>query len=212
MAGREAFDAMVDAHGRALLRTAYLLTGDAHLAHDLLQTALVKTWTRWPTVRDVDAGPAYVRAVMATTSVAWWRRRWRAEVPTHDVPDRADRDAYAGVEFRDEEAGPAYVRAVMATTSVAWWRRRWRAEVPTYDVPDRPGGDVYAGVESRDEIGRALARLTPRQRAAVVLRYYEDLPESEVAAVLGCSVGTVKSTTSRALATLRAELPIGDPA
>ena len=163
MAGREAFDAMVDAHGRALLRTAYLLTGDAHLAHDLLQTALVKTWTRWPTIRDGDAGPAYVRAVMATTSVAWWRRRWRAEVPTGDLPDRAETDTYAGVEFRDE-------------------------------------------------IGRALARLTPRQRAAVVLRFYEDLPESEVARTLGCSVGTVKSTTSRALATLRAALPIGDPA
>lgn len=163
MARREAFDDMVDAHGRALLRTAFLLTGDAHLAHDLLQTALVKTWTRWPSIRDEDAGPAYVRAVLATTSVAWWRRRWRAEVPTYDVPDQADRDA-------------------------------------------------YAGVESRDEIGRALARLTPRQRTAVVLRFYEDLPEAEVAALLGCSVGTVKSTTSRALATLRATLPIGDPA
>ena len=163
MAGRDAFDAMVDAHGRALLRTAFLLTGDAHLAHDLLQTALVKTWSRWPGIRDAESGPAYVRAVMTTTSVAWWRRRWRAEVPTFEVPDRADADA-------------------------------------------------FAGVESRDEIGRALARLTPRQRAAVVLRFYEDLPEAEVAAVLGCSVGTVKSTTSRALATLRAALPIGDPA
>ena len=163
MAGREAFDAMVDAHGRALLRTAFLLTGDAHLAHDLLQTALVKTWTRWGTIRDV-------------------------------------------------ESAPAYVRAVMATTSVAWWRRRWRAEVPTYDLPDSPGADVYADVHRRDEIGRALAGLTPRQRATVVLRYYEDLSEAEVAATLGCSVGTVKSTTSRALATLRAALPIGDPA
>ncbi|HVF05010.1 MAG TPA: SigE family RNA polymerase sigma factor [Frankiaceae bacterium] len=163
MARREAFDDMVDTHGRALLRTAFLLTGDAHLAHDLLQTALVKTWTRWPSIRDEDAGPAYVRAVMTTTSVAWWRRRWRGEVPTYDVPEHADRDA-------------------------------------------------YAGVETRDEIARALARLTPRQRAAVVLRFYEDLPETEVAAMLGCSVGTVKSTTSRALATLRAALPIGDPA
>lgn len=163
MAGREAFDAMVDAHGRALLRTAFLMTGDAHLAHDLLQTALVKTWTRWSSIRDVESGPAYVRAVMATTSVAWWRRKWRAEVPTHDLPDAA-------------------------------------------------GADEYAGVHHRDEIGRALARLTARQRATVVLRFYEDLPEAEVAQVLGISVGTVKSTTSRALATLRAALPIGDPA
>ena len=163
MAGREAFDVMVDAHGRALLRTAFLLTGDPHLAHDLLQTALVKTWTRWGSIRD-------------------------------------------------DEAGPAYVRAVMVTTNVAWWRRKWRAEVPTYDLPDQAGADAYDGVHARDEIGRALAGLTPRQRAAVVLRFYEDLPEAEVAAILGCSVGTVKSTTSRALATLRAALPIGDPA
>jgi RNA polymerase sigma-70 factor (sigma-E family) len=160
---REGFDAMVDTHGPALLRTAFLLTGDAHLAHDLLQTALVKTWTRWPSIRD-------------------------------------------------DNAGPAYVRAVMTTTSIAWWRRRWRAEVPTVTVPERPGGDVYVGVESRDQIGRALATLTPRQRAMVVLRFYEDLSEAEVAAVLGCSVGTVKSTTSRALASLRAALPMGDPA
>ena len=162
MAGREAFDVMVDAHGRALLRTAFLLTGDAHLAHDLLQTALVETWTRWSSIREDDAGPAYVRAVMTTTSVAWWRRKWRAEVPT-------------------------------------------------MTLPDRPTADAYGGVESRDEIGRALATLTPRQRAMVVLRFYEDLPEAEVAAILGCSVGTVKSTTSRALASLRAALPVGDP-
>lgn len=163
MAGREAFDAMVETHGRALLRTAFLLTGDPHLAHDLLQTALVKTWGRWPGIRDDDSGPAYVRAVMTTTNVAWWRRRWRAEVPTGALPEHAD-------------------------------------------------GTAYDGVHDRDEIGRALARLTPRQRAAVVLRFYDDLPEAEVATILGCSVGTVKSTTSRALATLRADLLIGDPA
>jgi RNA polymerase sigma-70 factor (sigma-E family) len=161
VARREAFDAMVDAHGKALLRTAYLLTGDAHLAHDLLQTALVKTWSRWPTLRDEGSAPAYVRTVMASTSVAWWRRRWRAEVPTGDVPETA-------------------------------------------------GADAYDAVHQRDQIGRALATLTPRQRATVVLRFYEDLPEAEVATALGCSVGTVKSTTSRALATLRAALPLGD--
>ena len=160
MEGREAFDAMLDAHARGLLRTAFLLTGDAHLAEDLLQTALVKTWTRWHTIADVERAPAYVRSVMATTSVAWWRRRWRAEVPTRDVPDT-------------------------------------------------PGGDAYAAVHQRDQIARALARLTPRQRATVVLRFYEDLPESEVATALGCSVGTVKSTTSRALAVLRESM---DPA
>lgn len=153
-----AFDAMVDAHARALLRTAFLLTGDAHLAEDLLQTALARTWTRWRTIRDTE---------------------------------RAD----------------AYVRRVMATTCTAWWRRRWRAEVPTRDLPDVPGAvDAISGVDHRDEMARALARLTVRQRATVVLRFYEDMSEADVAAALGCSVGTVKSTRSRALATLRTVL------
>jgi RNA polymerase sigma factor (sigma-70 family) len=92
----------------------------------------------------------------------------------------------------------------MATTCTGWWRRRWRAEVPTADVPDvAHPSDVSTGVAGRDEMGRALARLTARQRATVVLRFYEDLSEADVAAALGCSVGTVKSTTARALEILR---------
>jgi RNA polymerase sigma-70 factor (sigma-E family) len=153
-ADRARFDAMLDHHSRALLRTAYLLTGDRHLAEDLLQSALAKTWTRWSTIRDAERADAYVRTVMVNLSISWWRRRWRREVPTQHLPD------------------------VIAV-------------------------DPYAGVEHRDEIGRALATLTLRQRAILVLRFYDDMSEADVAAVLGCSVGTVKSTASRALATLR---------
>ena len=153
-ADREAFDELVDARTTALLRTAYLLTGDWALAEDLLQTVFAKTWFKW-----------------------------------HQV--------------RDKEAAEAYVRQVMSRTFATWWRRRWRGEVPTEVLPDRPGHDPYDDVVRRHALRDALLELPARQRAIVVLRFYEDLTEAQVAATLGCSVGTVKSTASRALVRLR---------
>jgi RNA polymerase sigma factor (sigma-70 family) len=89
------------------------------------------------------------------------------------------------------------------TTYVAWWRRRWNAELPSAAVPE-PGTDDGAGrVAQRHDLVRALAELPRGQRAVVVLRYFEDLTESETADMLQCSVGTVKSQSSRALAALR---------
>ncbi len=106
--------------------------------------------------------------------------------------------------LREPDAAEAYVRRIMATTAISWSRRRWHGEVPWAEPPhDEPDVDRYAAVDARDTLRRALAALTPRQRAVVVLRFYEDLPEEAVAEHLGCSVGTVKSTTSRALAILR---------
>lgn len=104
---------------------------------------------------------------------------------------------------RDKDAAEAYVRQVMTRTFATWWRRKWRGEVATDVLPERPGYDHYADVDQRHALRRALAELPPRQRAIVVLRFYEDLPEAEVASLLGCSVGTVKSTASRALVRLR---------
>ncbi len=106
--------------------------------------------------------------------------------------------------IREREAVDAYVRRVMVNTQTSFWRRRKVDERPTADLPDRGGGrDLTADLDLHDALWTALARLPKRQRAAVVLRYYEDLSEAETAAVLGVSVGTVKSTTSRALAKLR---------
>jgi RNA polymerase sigma-70 factor (sigma-E family) len=99
----------------------------------------------------------------------------------------------------------AYVRAALYREQVSRWRRRGR-EVP--GVPDTPAaGDHAASTDLRVSLAAALRRLTPRQRAVVVLRYVEDLPEREVAAVLDVSVGTVRSTAFRALARLRASCP-----
>ena len=158
---REDFRSYVVARSPALLRTAYLLTGNRADAEDLLQTALAKTYLSWDRIREREALDGYVRRVMVNTQTSWWRRRRVDEYPTGDLPDRP-----------------------------------------------RPGGDDVTdaftdAVGLHDALWTALAGLPKRQRAMVVLRYYEDLSEAETAAVMGVTVGTVKSTTSRALSTLR---------
>ncbi|MFS1304873.1 SigE family RNA polymerase sigma factor [Streptosporangium longisporum] len=99
------------------------------------------------------------------------------------------------------ETPEAYVRKVMYRQQVSWWRRR--GETVVADLPEGAVEDGTRGTDLRIVMRGALARLTPRQRAVLVLRYYEDLPEAEVAGILGCSVGTVRSTTHRSLARLR---------
>jgi RNA polymerase sigma-70 factor (sigma-E family) len=110
--------------------------------------------------------------------------------------------AWGRIEGRPE----AYVRRIMVNTYASWWRRRWNGEEATADLPERrPEGhradDVR--VDERTDLWRALERLPKRQRAVVVLRFYEDLSEAETAEIMQCSVGTVKSQASRALAKLR---------
>jgi RNA polymerase sigma-70 factor (sigma-E family) len=152
MADRSGFDEFVASRSVALLRTAYLLTGDHGLAEDLLQTALAKCWFAWGRI---DGPPEpYVRRALMTTYATWWRRKWRGERPAASPPERAD-----------------------------------------------PAG--FAPVEDRDVLWRALGALPRRQRAVVVLRYYEDLSEAETAVALGISTGTVKSQAAKALAALR---------
>ena len=83
-------------------------------------------------------------------------------------------------------------------------RRRWWGEHATDHVPDQPVGDAAELVAVRRSVVAALHTLPTRQRAVVVLRYLDDRTETQTAAALGCSVGTVKSQTSRAMAALRA--------
>ena len=88
-ASRPSFEEYVTARGTALLRTAWLLTGDHQRAEDLVQTALGKTWPHWSRIaqRGEGAYDAYVRRVMMTTYIAWWRRRWNGEYPTEVLPE-----------------------------------------------------------------------------------------------------------------------------
>lgn len=99
-----------------------------------------------------------------------------------------------------------YVRRILANASTDRWRRlsrRGEHSLPA-DGSGPVAGDHAAEVADRDFLLRALAGLPPRQRAVLVLRYYCDLPEAEIADALGCTAGTVKSQASRALARLRA--------
>ena len=115
--------------------------------------------------------------------------------------------------IREREAVDGYVRRVMVNTQTSWWRRRRVDERPTGELPEQPTGrDQTADSDLHDALWSALAGLPKRQRAMVVLRYYEDLSEAETAAVMGVSVGTVKSATSRALARLRETSGLRDDA
>lgn len=98
-----------------------------------------------------------------------------------------------------------YVRQILVNASVDRWRRlRRRPEAPlTIGADPTAATDTAAAVADRDLLLRGLAALPPRQRAVLVLRYYEDLSEAQTATMLGCSVGTVKSQAARGLARLR---------
>ncbi|TDE00583.1 SigE family RNA polymerase sigma factor [Jiangella asiatica] len=102
----------------------------------------------------------------------------------------------------------AYVRRTIYNDRATRWRRRSLVREDSVEsTPDRPVADAAGEVEARLDLRQALLRLAPRQRAVIVLRFYEDLAEREVAEVLGCSVGTVRSQTARALARLRVIAP-----
>ena len=105
----------------------------------------------------------------------------------------------------------AFLRTIIVNTRRSWWRSRWRHESPTASVPDRPdpadgGGDPADRQALGALVRSALAGLPRRQRAVLVLRYLEDLPEAEVAALLGCSIGSVKTHAHRGLRALRGSL------
>lgn len=159
MAAPEGFSEFVLARQAALLRTAYLLTGHAQDAEDLVQTALVKVVPQWRRIRD-NPEP-YVRRVLVNENISRWRRRRWREHSTDELP-----------------------------------------EVLSHG-PD--AADLIA-------VRAALATLAPRQRAVLVLRYYEGLSEAEIAEQMSISPGTVKSQARDGLARLRAVLPEEDGA
>ena len=101
----------------------------------------------------------------------------------------------------------AYLRRIIVNTHRSWWRARWRREAPAAQLPDPPGRGEDADQRALAvSVRQALRQLSPKQRAVLVLRYYEDLPEAEIASLLGCSPGTVKTHAHRGLRALRAEL------
>jgi RNA polymerase sigma-70 factor (sigma-E family) len=151
----EGFDAFVQVRGRALLRFAYVLSGDAHLAEDLVQEVLARMHRRWDKITVMQHPEAYVRTAIVRQFVSWRRRR---------------------------SAGEAIL-----------------AEVPEPAGLDEPQQRVLA----RDQMWQLLIGLPRAQRAVLVLRFYCDLPDDEIAVLLGCGESTVRSQASRALARMR---------
>lgn len=108
--------------------------------------------------------------------------------------------------LRDRGAVDAYVRRIIVNENASLWRRAWkRNERPSDELPETVAGSAV-DVEQDDAMWRAVQQLPTKQRAAVVLRYYEDLSEADTARILNCSLGNVKSQTSRGIARLRASL------
>ncbi|WP_329085063.1 SigE family RNA polymerase sigma factor [Streptosporangium sp. NBC_01469] len=154
----EGFQEFVRVRQQSLMRTAYLLTGNAHLAEDLLQTVLVRVAAHWAKIADGNP-EAYARKALVNQTISW-RRRKQVELPGAELPERA-------------ESGQSHDEATVR----------------------------------RIALRHALAQLTPKQRAVIVLRFYEDRTEHETAQLMGVSVGTVKSQTNYALSKLRALAP-----
>jgi RNA polymerase sigma-70 factor (sigma-E family) len=145
-------------HSGPAFRIAYLLTGNADEAEDLVQDAFVKLMGRFADLRSPESFDAYLRRTLVNLSYGSFRRR------------RVER---------------AYLARTRALTTVS-----------ADGIPD---------VEARDVLWSQLLNIAPRQRAALVLRYYDDLTEQQAAEVLGCSVRTVKSLVSRGMQAMRSQ-------
>ncbi|TDV56606.1 SigE family RNA polymerase sigma factor [Actinophytocola oryzae] len=152
------FQSWVGAHGDALMRFAYLVTGDHDRAADAVQDALVAVCQRWQRIVARGSPDAYLRRCVVNADTSRWRRFLRME--------RLEPD-------------------------------------PTLFAEPGTGVDTAGRVVLEDAMWSLCLRLPARQRAAIVLRYYEDYADAEIAAVLDCSVSTVRSQIHRGLATLR---------
>ena len=112
-------------------------------------------------------------------------------------------------KLRDPAKVDAYVRRIIVTTSITWRRRRSFHERPVDVLPNVSGNDQAEALATHQVLIAQLRQLPPRQRAAIVLRYYEDLTESQTAEAMGCSVGAVKSHVSIGLGKLRERMGPG---
>jgi RNA polymerase sigma-70 factor (sigma-E family) len=144
-----------------------------------------------------DRGPALLRTARSLTA---------NPSDAEDLLQTALTKTYLAWDRIDDHAAlDGYVRRTLVNTRTSQWRRRRVDEFATDELPESVviGPDAAEQQAERDALLRAIAKLPPRQRAMVVLRYYEDMSEVQTAETLGVSVGTVKSTVSRALGKLR---------
>ncbi|MGW0589818.1 SigE family RNA polymerase sigma factor [Streptosporangium sp. NPDC002607] len=113
----------------------------------------------------------------------------------------------AWLAWRRVEGNPdPYVYRIIVNTHASWWRRHWRGEVPAASFPETADPrDAAAEVDDQAALWNAIGTLSPRQRAVIVLHYFEGRTLTQVADIVGCSLGAVKSQLSRALARLRVD-------
>ena len=164
MAEDVGFAAFVRANSSALFGTAFLLTGSADGAEELLQDTLARLYPRWDRVQAAEAPLAYVRRCVANRFVSSRRSPAARDVSLHDLPEPPD------------------------ATSLA----------------DQ--------VVDRGLLWQLLGTLPDRQRTALVMRYFHDQPDAEIAEAIGCRTATVRSLLSRGIATMRARAALGEPA
>ena len=134
-------------------------------------------------------------------------------VPPADTSSGSSQASFAGrPHISAVESPDAYVRKVMVNEHTTWWRRTWRHRERTDSELIRIMDPASVDAQRHDsDLWTHVRSLAPQQRAAVVLRYYEDLTEAQTAEAMGCSVGTVKSQVSTGLARLRDTLGDDDP-
>jgi RNA polymerase sigma-70 factor (sigma-E family) len=157
------FSALFDRHYGPMCRLAYVILGDGAMAEEIVMEAMLKTYTGWGRIRDMDRIDAYVRRAVVN--------QCRSKIRRKGIENRVN----AVIHHRDETKAPDWDPERHETGRLVW---------------------------------EAVRGLPERQRACVILRYYEDLPEAEIAHALGCSVGTVKSQLSKSRAKLEKVLAL----
>jgi RNA polymerase sigma-70 factor (sigma-E family) len=158
---------------------------------------------RLPAMNESRIGEMYRRHADAALRLAYLLTGDR-EVAEDVVQDAFVRLAGRLVHLRDPGAFDAYLRTTIVNLSRSYFRRKQVERLYLERARARPAlASPSRSIEDQEELWQALGRLSPRQRAAIVLRFYEDLPEGEVAKVLQCAPGTVKSLVSRGLGKLR---------
>lgn len=161
---------------------------------------------------DESSGPATGTVTKDREFAAYMARRHAGALRTayllagdHHVAEDIVQTAFAKLYLAWDRHAPelrdGYLRRILVNENNSWWRRPWHRREVTTDV--LPEGRSPDPTDAGEQLWRLVLRLPRKQRAALVLRYYEELSEAETAAALGVSVGTVKSQTSRALAALR---------
>jgi RNA polymerase sigma-70 factor (sigma-E family) len=186
------------------------LKGDMTIAWDDLGTRPLPREGAAVNADERDAFDDFVRARLPHLVRFGWMLTGSRDAGSDLVHDALERTLLHWRRLDSRSDPEAYVRRVMVNRNISIWRKR-RREVLTDQVRDAGHDD-----DRRDhDMWRAIQQLPPKQRAVVVLRYYEDLSESDIARILGCSAGTVKSQASKALGKLREStsvLALHDPA